>query len=295
METDKTYIVNAFNIVLLKFIKEVRSNASLKKTFDTEFRKHMKSDKIVFDKDLPIYLEEFKPLANKIAVSNDGFSLDLFKDDVVMCGMTLRNFIDTFEKVSLENYLLTLSCISVIHDNHGSSQKDVDVLLTKLSDIEDGNDVDIDDILDDNISSMLKRLINNNDTIGNDADDLSKILNVKPEEFVEKLSNSKIATLAQEISQNIDIGNVENPKDILGGGALGNMIKTVSDTIHKKINDGSLNHEELLGEALGMMKSLNTNSLFKNMNINKNALNQMSRMTDTKSRLREKLKTKVST
>jgi hypothetical protein len=160
----------------------------------------------------------------------------------------------------------------------------VEALLRKLSDIEEGGEVDADDVLDDRIAAMLRRL---GDNCAGMDEDLSNVLKVKPEELAAQMQNSKIASLAQEISKSIDLESVQDPKDLLSGGMLGNMIKTVSETVHKKISDGSLNHEELLSEAFGMMKSLNTNQLFKGLNMRN--LSKMAGDANMKARMRDKM------
>lgn len=284
-----TYTVNAFNIILLKLIKEVRAVPDLKKDFDTAYRKHLQSDKVVFDKDAPGFVRDFKPIAEAVgeAVEAGAFELEALKENPVLCGLPLGIMIPHLDRVALENYLLTLSCVSRIHEHH-PAQSDVDTLMKKLSDIEEGEDVEVDDILDDRISAMLHRLMDNN--VSATEQDLDDILKVKPEELAAQMQNSKIASLAQEISKSMDFESVKDPKDLLSGGMLGNMIKTVSDTVHKKINDGSLNHEELLSEAFGMMKSLNTNQLFKGLNLrNLSRMASQTATADTKTRMRRKV------
>jgi hypothetical protein len=256
-----------------------------------------------------VYPEEFKDLALLITESEDAWSLEQVSAGAVVAGLQVSAFTDVMDSLSVENYLLTLSCIWLIFASDKPAQQDVNALLHKLQCIEAGEDVDIDDILDDRVSCMLQRMIHNNIVVqagaactgessgdggtdgeadgGDSMPDFSDMLKVKPDEFMKSIQNSKIATLAQEISQSINLG--DDPKEMLSGGGIGNMIKSVSETISKKISDGSLNHQELLSEAMGVMKSLNTNKLFKNMNINMGALQQMSRANDTKTRLREKL------
>jgi len=86
-----------------------------------------------------------------------------------------------------------------------------------------------------------------------------------PMGFFGKLNNSKIADLAKEISQDIDVSSLkaENPDDLLknlfntqsdgSGNVLGNIIQKVSNTLNNKISKGELSHEDLLGEAMSMM------------------------------------------
>lgn len=292
----RSIATNAFNIVLLKLIKEARAHAPFKKAFDAAFRAHSSSsDRFVFDKGCEAHPNEFAPLARVIAAdSAEPWSLDMVLDSVVVVGLPVSAFVDALDAASLENYLITLTCLWLIFDSPSPVQADVEALVSKLQSIECGEEVDIDDVMDDRVNKLLQRLINNSVDSGvgdgaagsGGAPDLNDVLKVKPEEFMASLQDSKIASLAQEISSSINLG--DDPKEVLSGGGIGTMIKTVSDTINRKINDGSLNHQELLSEALGVMKSLNTSKIFKNMNVNMGALQQAARMNETRSRLREK-------
>ncbi|KAG2424899.1 hypothetical protein HXX76_014057 [Chlamydomonas incerta] len=292
----RAFAVNAFNIVLLKLIKEARSHAPFKKAFDAAFRAHSSSDRFVFDKACATHPQEFAPLGRALASESEAWTLESVADKVVVVGLPVSAFMDALDPASLENYLITLACLWLIFDSPSPVQADVEALMSKLQSIENGEEVDIDDVMDDRVNQLLQRLIGNSmmdpcagqgaaDSEGG-APDLNDMLKVKPEEFMASLQDSKIASLAQEISNSINLG--DDPKEVLSGGGIGSMIKTVSETINKKISDGSLNHNELLSEALGVMKSLNTSRVFKNMNLNMSALQQAARMNETRTRLREK-------
>lgn len=77
----------------------------------------------------------------------------------------------------------------------------------------------------------------------------------------EMLKNTKIGSLAKEISEELDLGsiNIEKPEDLLdmsSKGVLGNIIGKVGNKIHQKIEKGELKHEDLMTEAMSMLSIL---------------------------------------
>jgi hypothetical protein len=82
------------------------------------------------------------------------------------------------------------------------------------------------------------------------------------------LENSKIGQIAKDIANKIDIESLkaqvgENGMPTLdnllkgGGGAIGDIIQKVGSSISEKIQDGSINQEELMGEAMKLLGSMN--------------------------------------
>ncbi len=84
--------------------------------------------------------------------------------------------------------------------------------------------------------------------------------------FEEKFMNSSIGNLAKEISQDLDLSdlqNLESPDDLMksfmngGNGGLGNIIQKVSSKLQTKLASGDLNEEALMKDATQMMGMLN--------------------------------------
>ena len=84
--------------------------------------------------------------------------------------------------------------------------------------------------------------------------------------FEDKFMNSSIGTLAKEISQDLDLSDLqglESPDDLMkslmggGGGSLGNIIQKVSSKLQTKLASGQLNEEALMKDATQMMGMLN--------------------------------------
>lgn len=99
-----------------------------------------------------------------------------------------------------------------------------------------------------------------------------------PLEFLQGLENSKIASLAKEITSEIDLSNlsIDKPEDITklmdmseGNNFLGNIVSKVSNKLTEKLNTGELKQEDLMSEAMSVMGALNNGDglggLLKNM------------------------------
>ena len=95
---------------------------------------------------------------------------------------------------------------------------------------------------------------NNNNTDATAEDSFDKIQHV--------LENSKIGSLAKEISQEIDPAQlgVTDPSKLLnfadltnGNSALGSIVGKVGSKIQNKIQSGELRHEDLLQEAVSLL------------------------------------------
>jgi hypothetical protein len=75
------------------------------------------------------------------------------------------------------------------------------------------------------------------------------------------LKNTKIGSLAEEISREIDISalNIEKPEDLLNlgntanGSIIGDIVSKVGSKIQNKLSSGEINQEELLGEAMSLI------------------------------------------
>ena len=82
------------------------------------------------------------------------------------------------------------------------------------------------------------------------------------EGLMKSLENSKIASIASEISKEIDLSGTENPMDLLnlenlgdGNSVLGNIVSRVGSKIQAKLASGEISQQDLLGEAVGCLKA----------------------------------------
>ena len=160
----------------------------------------------------------------------------------------------------------------------------------------------MEDIIDDDIKTVLWKIYDNKEYLKNvvsneDIEDNNGLPNL------DFMKNTKIGNLAKEISESIDVSklNLENPEELLnvenifnGGGSnnvIGDIIKTVGDQISSKIQNGELNQEELMSEALGMMGNLNMGGENDMMSQMMNMMNNANQ-NPTKRRLQKKLQNK---
>jgi hypothetical protein len=100
--------------------------------------------------------------------------------------------------------------------------------------------------------------------------------------FMKAMENSKIADLAKEISKEIDVSQIkgDNPMDLLNfanlgdsNSVLGSIVGKVGSKIQSKLATGELKHEDLLAEAVSMLKMFDGNSAIANNPLIGNMLN----------------------
>ena len=291
--------VLAFNQVYLDFIKDVRHAApGLNRQVGKAYK--------VFDRHSVAYVREFAPCARAVQaavlalpdrVSEVPIPLDLGLPSPDVCRTVTAEqaygHVTGDDARKLTGYLLALTAISGADDGDGGDDGgSLMTVLDCLRRIESGEAADMPEILDDDIRAVLEAYASVGAPAGAGAAAAAGSADAAAaaDELLEKLGNSKIGQIAKEISAGIDMSKVNSPADLLnmgGAGGIGGMIKTVSDTINKKISDGSLRHEDLFSEAVDMVKMFGDTGLFKN--INKAALSNMARKSDTRTRLREKV------
>lgn len=168
--------------------------------------------------------------------------------------------------------------------------KAIDMMLSKsMKLIQDTETFDInkdaDEILDDDLKVLLDNIYHTKKAIQEfqiqyDADEFEKSSGGGDmngfESAFDFLHQSKIGELAKEISQDIDISNLnlDKPEDLLNvdsifsgeNNALGDIIGKVGNKISQKIQSGELKQEDLMQEAFSMMSKLNgTNSFMSDM------------------------------
>jgi hypothetical protein len=157
-----------------------------------------------------------------------------------------------------------VSILSLIQNN----QKDTDVYKELL-----------DNIVDDDVTRLLTKVTTVSGAVPKqfEAENNPSATN-NPLEFLQGLENSKIASLAKEITGEIDLSNlhIDKPEDISklmdmsdGNNFLGNIVSKVSSKITEKLNTGELKQEDLMSEAMSVMGALNNGDglggLLKNM------------------------------
>ena len=150
--------------------------------------------------------------------------------------------------------------------------------------------------------------------------DISKL-----QEHLKTLFDGKIGKLAKEMAEEIseefsdllgkDAADIHNPQDVIkqlmkDPKKLMEMMKTVGSKLDNKMKSGEISKEELMKEASEMMNKMkemggndqfnemfknmakNMGAMGKNMKMDTNALDRMTKMTSTKDRMRAKVEQK---
>ena len=293
-----------FNCVTLKFMQDIKDK-------DKQIKNKLKTNYKVFDKESLEYIEKFSENVpnvfenENILDSEELLNFELFKDITVK--NILTNIVeDNEEDKKIFIYkLYVFNIFSYVYKLTLEEDKK-EVLLNKV--IEVINSVDsgemnekiLDEILDDDIKSMLQKVYDNKTkttTFENPLDGFD----------MEELNNSKIGAIAKEISESIDINslNIEKPEELLNinnmfsgsNNVLGDIIGKVGNTITSKIENGEINQEELMNEAFSMMSKMNmgnNNFMSEMMNMMGGQMPpEMKNMNNnTKRRLQRKLENK---
>ena len=282
----RKHICIAFNKVLKSLIRDIKDK-------NKEFKELLKQNYVSFDKKTDVYIKQFteslslefkehmcKSTFNTILNENVisqfpiliGIKIEDLKNDVtndndrntliyyLQILFIFNHLYNTLQDDTIENFNLietgtttlfktTLNLISILNKE---DEIDIDVFL--------------EEIYDDDVKHILYEIYMNRISLKNkvECDD-----EVPPSLDMEFISNTKIGSLAKQISDEIDINalNITNPNDLLNPdmfnpnseNPLGNIIKKVSDSIHSKIETGDINQEELMSEAFSLMNKLNTN------------------------------------
>ena len=304
-------ICYVFNKIFLSLIKEVKSkNDEIKHTLKQHYK--------IFDKQSSEYIVFF---VNNI---NDNINRVLFSGDDILDNVEVLNML-IFENITINDlvikvikdnehdrntlkyYVYLLMLLSYIYKLEIDTEKKKILLETVLNIISvfdtenvEKSDVEglMEDIIDDDIKTVLWKIYDNKEYLKNvvSNEDIEGVEGLPNLDF---MKNTKIGNLAKEISETIDVSklNIENPEELLnvenifnGGGSnnvIGDIIKTVGDQISSKIQNGELNQEELMTEALGMMGNLNMGGENDMMSQMMNMMN--ANQNPTRRRLQKKL------
>lgn len=303
MTTTQKKVAYAFNKFYLDLINDVKS-------YDEELKKIVKAKFKVFDKTALSHIEAFN--AQVAQGKND-------QDVELIPGMRMSVMVEDMDEANrniMKSYYYIFRCLSSIYDDEDDNM--IDVVLEIIGKVRGGEDVtsEIDGVFDDDLKKDLNALR----TV---LVDVTK--NPSVEETMKMFENSMIGSLAKEISEEINVKdlNIKDPSELLdfqnmsGNNVLGDIVSKVSSKIQTKIQDGKINQGDLISEAMSMIGMLNnfggaaggsggakggSNGLMEMMaNINKTMggagglrMDEAKlRNLDTRARLRKKLDDKV--
>lgn len=134
-----------------------------------------------------------------------------------------------------------------------------DTCVDALRDMQNDKGCDkLEDIIDDDIKVILQGI--------------DKVIVKKQvvEEAPSFMHNSKIGSIAKEITDELDISslNIQKPEDLLdfkNNNVIGDIVSKVGSKLQEKFDNKELSHEELLREAMGMLGNLGAgNSMLNN-------------------------------
>lgn len=233
-------------------------------------------------------------------------NIKLVKEVTVGQVITSDNNASDRSKVGSYLYILALFANLYGVDDEDEQVGLFEVYVNAIKAIQQDEEVDLEGVYDKQIHRILENIQSvqrKSNTLGVEDDgENSGDGGLDPDVLKsaeDMLHNSKIGSLAQEISKEIDLSklNVEKPEDIMnfgnlfggGGGAgnggnaaLGDIIGKVSSKIHEKINKGEIKHEELMSEAFGMINMLNKGGGANNPFANNPMMQQMMKMMSNK-------------
>lgn len=253
----KDRIVFTFNKFYSNLIKDLKaSNEDLRSTIKKNYK--------VIDKLSTEYCEFFLEGFSPETVKN----VESLDESLVLKDIKVK---DVLEKLGdsnvFWNYVYILTVVSSVYKELSTTdEKQCELLFNSvvsvLGTIQKNEDAQkaIDEILDDDIRQVLGKIkmVEEDPAPKSEEDPFADLFG--------KMGNSKICSLAKEISQGIDVSNinVEKPEDIFkmmdftsSNNILGDIVKKVSSTIHDKISTGELKQEDLFGEAMSMMSMMN--------------------------------------
>lgn len=282
----KNRITLAFNKFYSNFLKDLKAT-------DDSNRRLIKKHYKMFYKNSDEYIEYFQGEVDDIIQllltqeMDDLSKNESLLEKKLVKDITVKMVLDTIEndvdRSVFWNYVYILALFVVIRkeyldvvddSNEGEPNDDVkqvDVLFTTvlnvLSKIQQNDDASqlIEEIMDDDVKALLGKVKSFKGEIPLENNSSEETKQEMPLPFG-NMQDSMICNLAKEISNEIDVSNiqVEKPEDVLklmdfsaSNNLVGDIIKKVSTKIHDKISSGELKQEELFGEAMSMMSMMN--------------------------------------
>lgn len=177
-------------------------------------------------------------------------------DSEIVNGFKISMIINDTSMQSIMSYVLIFTVLTVIHRKNMSNEG-IEEFIDILSTCQKGEDSDkMGDIMDEDLVSLLSKIkeLSSHDTGASAASASSG--------FEEALANSSIGSIAKDIAKEIDIDslNIKKPEDMFSAENsqfIGDIVTKVTSSLHKKMQNGSLNQEKLMGEAMNLFSSMN--------------------------------------
>lgn len=229
--------LSLFSKTHLRLLNDVRMCCN---GFRADIRKAIES----FDKKSREYIDVYK--THDV---NDILSLPVVKD-VVNFELVLESC-KPDDVLHFKRYAILMLVIAKVHEDVLES------VMLRIKHIKDGSQLNLDDLqdLDEDVVYLLQSYSQSYNAPKVD-DDTSGIENL--------LANSSIGSLAKEIASELDDSDIQqlqrsgstNPFALLQNDVMGKLMGRVTSKLTSKLQDGQLQHEQLLGEAMNLLGSL---------------------------------------
>lgn len=293
-----TYVFNQFFFDFVRHLKKSEPDATVK----SALKRSYKVVEMCEERHLLTLAAAVQPALARIIESEAPLEDEVIKGIELVPGVKLARLTRDPERSDAILAYLYIFC-SLIHVRGDEGEeaavgKVVDVVRA----LQAGAAIVPDDILDDDLAALLSKLSKVS------ADQQPSAPPPSPPPFnVDALVNSKIGSMAKEITEELKLDQVEKPEDLLKLGNLGSIVSTISSKIQSKLSSGEMKQEELMAEAMsflggaaggsggGGLGALLNNPLVKEVikNMGGMGLNHgKMRNVSAKERLREKLRKK---
>lgn len=233
----------AFNMFYLDFLNDIKKqHEDLKQVVRNHFK--------IFDKSTA---EHFNRVKESILQHKD----DLLKVELLpgMSTEQITSLLPNKDDNTVKSYYHIFSILVTM--NSDEDERILEKTLDIIKDIQQGKDVDekLKEVLDDELNAHLEDLKDCLQPKTNVADDILGML-----------ENSKIGSLAKEISEEINIKDlkIDSPEQLLdfknltgSNNVLGDIVTKVGSKIKNKIDKGELSQTDLVNEAMSFVGMIN--------------------------------------
>jgi hypothetical protein len=146
---------------------------------------------------------------------------------------------------------LYIFCSLVHVREHADADAAVEQVVKMVRGLQDGRapPAVTEDVLDDDLASLLHKL-----SMVSEAPPAPPAAPAPTSPFdVDALVNSKIGSMAREITEELKLDQVDKPEELLNIGNLGSIVSTISNKIQSKLSSGEMKQEDLMAEAMSFL------------------------------------------
>lgn len=257
--TKSVYVYNKYFYELLKEVKHECKESNTK--LYNDLKRYTVKDSAT-TQHIDTFTDSLTPMLMSVIIK-DCSNLEELKDVVIFdtntVGEVLEGSGESLQS-TLKTYVLLFTFLSIV-----KGRDDEEEMLSILGEYQSGNVKSSEDILDEDVKSILDQIV----VVTPEAGTGSAFA---PNNFEEALTNSSIGDLAKEIASDINIDNinVSRPEDLFNGEnshLIGDIVGKVTSNLQKKMANGSLNQDKIMSEAMSLLGTMGggNNDMLKNM------------------------------